>query len=142
MVFSEKDLDRIADDIDKDRRITGSVYCGNCGYNLKTLPYSYQCPECGQEYNARPLHRRGIHEPLDEEFPFAYIISAVVCMLPAGYFAAGAFRPLNVNRAAGAGCFLLAGLVIVYVIYRRLKRMAHSARISRFIAESERGTKS
>ena len=138
MVFSEKDLDRLADDIDKNRRITSSIYCGSCGYNLKTLPYSYQCPECGNDYNARPLHKRGIHEPLDEEFPFAYIIGVVLCGLGVWFCVDGALRPMNISRVVAAGLFLLAGLVTAWRTFERFKRMVHTARIARQIAEAER----
>ena len=63
MPLSSNDLERLSDDIYKNRRITGLVYCGTCGYCLKTLPYVYQCPECGGSYNARPLSMQGIFMP-------------------------------------------------------------------------------
>ena len=66
MVLSENELDRLADEMYLDRRIAHSVYCGECGYNLRTLPYAGRCPECGGEYNARPLIMKGIfnHEKI------------------------------------------------------------------------------
>jgi hypothetical protein len=66
---SEQDRERHADDMYTDRRITGTVYCGSCGYDLRTLPYIYRCPECGQEYNARPLKMEGIFMPHMAEVP-------------------------------------------------------------------------
>lgn len=69
LMFSESDLERIADDTWKDRRITSATYCGVCGYNLRTLPYVYNCPECGGEYNARPLVMKGIFLPVEGLVP-------------------------------------------------------------------------
>jgi len=57
------ELERIADDMWKDRRITSPTYCEKCGYNLRTLPHVHNCPECGSEYNARPLLMKGIFLP-------------------------------------------------------------------------------
>lgn len=62
-MFNESDLEKVADDIWKDRRITSPTYCEQCGYNLRTLPYIYNCPECGNAYNARALVLKGIFTP-------------------------------------------------------------------------------
>ena len=39
MSFTSHELDHMADDIYRNRRITGPIFCEKCGYNLKTLPY-------------------------------------------------------------------------------------------------------
>lgn len=64
-MFTESDLEKIADDTWKDRRITSPTYCSRCGYNLRTLPYVHRCPECGNPYNARVLVMQGIFVPTD-----------------------------------------------------------------------------
>jgi hypothetical protein len=83
--LSSRELDALADDLYKDRRISGPVYCGGCGYNLKTLPYVYTCPECGQSYNARPRIMKGIFMPYTAEWPFLDLAAATVCAFVAGY---------------------------------------------------------
>ena len=87
MVVSHDDLDRLADDIYKNRRISGWIYCGNCGYNLRTLPYVYTCPECGHEYNARPLTMRGIFLPHEASFPLRDLAALLACVLGTVVFA-------------------------------------------------------
>ncbi len=68
MVISSDELSRLADEAYGGRRISDSLYCATCGYNLRTLPYVYRCPECGSGYNARPLAMKGIFLPV-ETFP-------------------------------------------------------------------------
>ncbi len=41
------DLERIESLIDPAGRVAGDVRCLRCGYNLRTLPASGACPECG-----------------------------------------------------------------------------------------------
>jgi len=77
---TDAELDRSAQDQDRDRLISGSIYCENCGYNLKTLPYVYNCPECGNGYNARPLMLKGIFKPFEVTFPLWEIVAAVFCV--------------------------------------------------------------
>ena len=81
---SAADLERIAAETYTDRRIRSSVYCGRCGYNLRHLPYIYQCPECGQEYNARPLSMKGIFSPHDVYFP-AFDVAILVLLGPLAF---------------------------------------------------------
>lgn len=112
MVISSEELDRIADDIDKQRRITDSVYCGHCGYNLRTLPYAYQCPECGKEYNARPLSLKGIFIRYQAELPIreAFItLMGAASTVALGY---GAFNPRDNVRMVI--CFVFALITVLF----------------------------
>ena len=79
MPISERELTRLAHDQYLDRRITLSVYCGRCGYNLKTLPYAGRCTECGAEYNARPFAMKGIFNVQDASIPYSSIFLSLVC---------------------------------------------------------------
>lgn len=79
MVISERELTRLANDQYLDRKITLSVHCGQCGYNLKTLPYAGRCTECGAEYNARPLTMKGIFNVQDAFIPYSSILLSLVC---------------------------------------------------------------
>ena len=74
MVLDIGELERIADDMYKDRVINGTLYCGNCGYNLHGLPYIHICPECGNRYNARPRAQKGIFSPEAAYFPLSDIL--------------------------------------------------------------------
>lgn len=81
------ELDRLAEDVYLNRRLNVPTYCGTCGYNLQTLPYVYTCPECGNGYNARPLHMVNIFLPDQCEFPAGDLFSGVICTVIGVYFA-------------------------------------------------------
>ncbi|MGB2987702.1 MAG: hypothetical protein WBE26_17690 [Phycisphaerae bacterium] len=138
MSLSSYELERFADDIYKDRRITGSVYCGNCGYNLHTLPYIYTCPECGSQYNARPLAMHGIFAPHEIEFPFRDILAALVCAVTTLVIGYPALKSLQAVRLAFAVVF--AGLTIWFAWYAdiRLGRYFKAVAIARRIAAQEK----
>lgn len=114
MAFSRTELERIADDQYKDRRIAGAVYCGNCGYNLRTLPYRYNCPECGNDYNARPLTMKGIFQPHEAEIPFGDIASAMLFGVGAVYLFGRAYQ-LSELPTALFGVVLAAAAVTFFV---------------------------
>ena len=145
MVIIRNDLDRLADDQYQDRRITTSTYCGNCGYNLRTLPYIYTCPECGHEYNARPLVRRGIFDPSEAEIPWWHMAGVVFFFW--GTFSLG-YHTFNSLRNPFTMLFLFPTLVFLLVMtgcamilsvraYRRLTHFYRTARLTRKIAEQE-----
>jgi len=79
MPVSLEELDRIADEQYANSHITSSIYCGSCGYNLRSLPYMHVCPECGRRYNAIPRKMTGIFQPTAVEFPFGDVASTVLC---------------------------------------------------------------
>ncbi len=103
---SEKDYERQSDETFTDRLIRGSVYCGTCGYNLRTLPYIYQCPECGASYNARPLTMKGVFLPQQAEMPRGMIF-LLCCIGGAGVLFFDAFKPLDIWR-------LLGGIILTF----------------------------
>jgi len=109
--------DQLSDDVFKDRRISATVFCGKCGYNLRTLPYLYQCPECGNEYNARPLVMKGVFLP--QRTPAPWIDMLAVPFF--GYFAytfisealpVRAYVHLAVGAIAAALGLVYLGLVV------------------------------
>ncbi|MEK6676265.1 MAG: hypothetical protein AABZ47_11510 [Planctomycetota bacterium] len=69
-MLTSDELERLTDATWGDNSISMSLHCGCCGYNLRTLPYVYQCPECGREYSARPDRMHGIFFPDQAKFPF------------------------------------------------------------------------
>ena len=79
------ELERLSAELYADRIIVTSLYCAQCGYNLRTLPYVYRCPECGSDYNARALKMDGIFFPDLGFFPFGDLVSACFCVAAAVY---------------------------------------------------------
>lgn len=136
-MLSGEELERLADDAYMDRRIGGYVYCGQCGYNLRTLPYLYQCPECGQEYNARPLTMSGVYLPFQATVPVLDTLTVMfwavvgVAMLYTGS------RPLNEWLIAlGAGSGVLA-VIYSYRVWTRFRLVFRAMAIERRIRAEE-----
>ncbi len=111
MALSRSDLDQLAEDTYHDRRVTGMVFCGRCGYNLHTLPYVYRCPECGNPYNARPLKMQGIFFPHAVYPPFVEMFAAVFFGVIAFFLLIAALKPVDEMRLIlGAILAVLTGV--------------------------------
>ena len=145
MVLSSNELDRMADDLYLDRRIQTSIYCGRCGYNLKTLPYSYTCPECGSDYNARPMSMKGILVPDGSESPAGTVATVVIAWMVGGVMIlAGALYAMGsrgifvvIELVLGVSLVVL-GLYCVHRGERRLRRFLRHRALWKHIAEQER----
>lgn len=137
MALSSYELERIADDMYKDRVIRGSVYCGHCGYNLHSLPYVYTCPECGNQYNARPLKMDGIFVLHDTYFPASDVAAVLLCAPIVYLLIAGGVNPTDYGRLIlGAGVGVVA-LTFAVKAYHRLPRFFKARSIARRIALEE-----
>lgn len=137
MVVGSRDLDRIADDIDKERVITSSVYCGRCGYNLRTLPFLYQCPECGNEYNARPLKMIGIFNPYAATFPTRDVLITLACAFVAVLFGVSAALAGNAKGLAIAAVFAACAIINGRSTWREIRRCLLAISIIRRIQSGE-----
>lgn len=137
-MFSESDLERIADDTWKDRRITSPTFCSKCGYNLRTLPYVHTCPECGGPYNARPLVMKGIFLPQDGLAPVTETWNVLVWAAIAAAIYRLSTKPIEpavwvvIGVCAGLG---LISLRMAYVRWRVLVR--HKIVEARILREEE-----
>jgi hypothetical protein len=69
------------------RAIGHSLFCGRCGYDLRSLPYLGRCPECGQKYDANATKMEGIFRDEEVELPIGdglgFLLFAVftVCLI-------------------------------------------------------------
>jgi len=106
MIHSESQKERDADDAYRDRRIRTSIYCNKCGYNLRTLPYVYNCPECGNPYRARGISTIGIFTRQTAAVPFGDIIASVLFGITAFVLLIRAIRPLDQGRLIVAAVFV------------------------------------
>lgn len=139
MALDRAELDRLADDTYKNRVITGFIYCGNCGYNLHSLPYVYTCPECGNAYNARPLSMKGIFTPHAAHLPMSEIAGTLVSLLVAGPLIwSGVTNKSPWNLGSGIAIGALA-IVLAYKGYRHILRYLKCVEIARRIAAQESG---
>ncbi len=127
------ELDRLADDTYKNRVITGFIYCGHCGYNLHSLPYVYTCPECGQQYNARPLVMKGIFSPHNAQLPVSEIAGMLLCLTVAvGLIWSGVKGSGTVRIIAGAAIGIL-GITLGSKAYQRTMQYFKTMGIARRI---------
>ncbi len=137
MSLSKSELERLADDTYKNRIILSSTYCGRCGYNLRTLPYVYTCPECGGQYNARPLKMQGIFLPQAVQVPAGDIAAALFCVAGALLFGVNGIISANVLRVVIAGVFVLLFIPFMWRAYGGLQKLFKTRAIARQIALDE-----
>ena len=136
MALDGKELESMADDILRDRRIRGSLYCGNCGYNLKTLPRKYVCPECGHPYSTRaPM--RGIFFPHDSEPPLGSVAGILGCGTVAAILITDGVATGNQGEWILGAIFAALTLGFVIRAWIRLKRFLKFREIARRIAVQE-----
>jgi len=115
--------------------INTSLFCGTCGYNLRGLPYSGVCPECGHAYNARDHRLIGIFLPHAVPFPG----SDFACtLLSFGMAALLAFLALS-----DPGILLLAivfggfGIAFACLTWRKTRLFVRAQRILRRIEREQ-----
>lgn len=162
MSLSSEELAKLAEEIYTDRRITMSTYCGRCGQNLRTLPYVYRCPECGNAYNARPLKQEGVFSADHARFPLGTLFALLVTAAGAALFVAtylgyatplrpppppvpaGTPPPPPVNSPAldSVGVAITATLVVLLLLYlvlacRQVRAWWRAIWIARRIAQAE-----
>lgn len=137
MALSEAELGRLAEDTYRDRIITGSVYCGKCGYNLHTLPYVYNCPECGSDYNARPLIQKGVFKLYEAHLPGGDIFTTLLCALITTYLVWTGVSPLNVARIWLGSVFFVLGAWYAMKAWSGLRQFVRARVIARRIAIEE-----
>ena len=137
MPLSERDREELADDIIKDRRIAISTYCGNCGYNLKTLPRSYHCPECGSEYRARTPQMKGIYLAHENSPPLGEAVAAVLFAVVSGVLVVGAWNSKSGGYWVAAMIFAAITLAFVVAFVVRMIRFLHTVRLARQIERQQ-----
>src|SRR5215475_10741510 len=123
-MFTNDELDRLADDDFKNRIINTPTYCGTCGYNLKGLPYMHTCPECGNSYYARYRGRYGIFEPQQAEFPGPDILGFLIL---AGVAAALVWQGVADKCKAYCLAGIGFGVVAIFFLSRVWGRMSKLA---------------
>lgn len=134
---TEAELGQRATDQYRDRLISGSIFCGKCGYCLRTLPYVYTCPECGNEYNARPLSQDGVFKPYEALFPFGDLLALIVCLPVAAVLLGWGIRAwLLVVVVFGV---LYTGLAILFAVrfWQRIGMFIRAKSIARRIRMEE-----
>lgn len=119
-------------------RIKHTVHCGVCGYNLKSLPVTYTCPECGNSYSARPLKMFGVFQPGNETFPGGRIATVVLCgIIGAVLFGAG-IKGKHALHLGFGGLFLVITAVLVVITIGEIQSFLRAKSIRNRIEEEKR----
>ena len=124
-------MDQDVPHYDPERTIGINTHCARCGYNLRYGRYAGRCPECGSEYNARPLVRKGILSPGELSPPWFDGLLALTCVVSATYLIVrGAREETRGIVIAGSLC-LIPGLLYVRFVFRNLVRYLEHRRAVR-----------
>jgi len=137
MSFSPRDAERLAESADKDRSILHSLYCANCGFNLRFRKYVDRCPECNSPYNARPTVMKGIFRPDDAVFPVRDIPLILVALGLGLWILVRAFKPVNDWLIILGGGLTLVGLRYSWVKVGEIRRFYRYWRIRQRIKLEE-----
>ena len=135
MSMHSDELEMLADLTFKDAVIATSLYCGSCGYNLKTLPYVGVCTECGHRYNARPLRMDGIFTPQRLEIPLGDAAAGVLSGLVAAGMTIRAIAP-SPSRGVYVLFAVVLGLMSIafaWIMWRKLCKYAGFRKIAKRI---------
>ena len=137
MALTRVELERLAEDILADRVIVGNLYCDRCGYNLRTLPYAGRCPECGGEYNARPLKMHGIFDARLVVFPASDIFAAILTLGLGAWLILTGIRPMAQWHLFFGATSLVMGGFFVRSAWTRTARFFYFRGIARRIERGE-----
>ncbi len=131
MSLGSDEIDRMMSQSVAGWGIDTPLFCGTCGYNLRGLPYSGRCPECGHSYNARDHRLMGIFVPQAAPFPGSELACTLLSVGLAGLLAL-----LTVSDSG----FLLAtivfagfGIAFAVLTWRKARLFVQAQRILRRI---------
>jgi hypothetical protein len=127
MSLGQDEINRMMDETVAGWGINVSLYCATCGYNLRGLPYSGVCPECGHRYNARDHRLTGIFLPRGLEFPASDVFWALICIATTAGLVAWGFRTREMFFFAA----IFGVLTVFWVRFavRRITQYIHGRRI-------------
>ena len=137
MGLSTDDLDKLSRDVFSERRIGYSIYCSQCGYNLRSLPYIGRCTECGSEYNARPAVRKGVYISTEVRFPTVELVCVVFFLGSGVLLAIGGHRQVVPAMLTFGFLFLVTGVISAYLFYHRLGQYLHFRWVARHIESDD-----
>lgn len=108
--------------------IPSDLFCAKCGYNLRTRPIISRCPECGNDYDARPVKMTGILRDEDVQFPMAAWGLFLLCGAMGGGFIYG-WAKLNMawNLAPAIVLLLMTIAFAIVAIVKTRKFFRHYA---------------
>lgn len=119
------------------RTIAGNLFCGTCGYNLRTRPTVGVCPECGKDYDARPVSMHNILLDDDVAFPFPAVGGMLACgLLGAGFLHAAYNHGTDWAYVPGA-MFAFLSILYAWHTWRNTARYIHHRRLLHDVDDDE-----
>jgi hypothetical protein len=137
MTLNSQELERLEDQLWAGERIYHSLYCGECGYNLRTLPYTGLCPECGGRYNARPLKMEGIFLPQNMELPVLDVLMLGIAVTFSILFIRDSINPYDSARMFIGVVGLILSLVFGHRAWSKFSRFLKFRSILKQIESAE-----
>ncbi len=137
MTLNSQELERLEDELWAGERIFHSLYCGECGYNLRTLPYTGLCPECGGRYNARPLKMDGIFLPQNMELPVLDVLMLAVGLVFSILFSRDSINPYKSGQMFMGIVVLVLSLVFAHRGWSKFARFLKLRSILKQIEAAE-----
>jgi predicted Zn-ribbon and HTH transcriptional regulator len=117
--------------------INWPTYCANCGYNLRTLPVIGRCPECGTEYNARPLKMINVRSPYGTTLPWGHIWYAAICALITLTLVQWMLTTFYVMTLVFTAAFATGAIIFGRLAARDIQQHVHAQRILRQMDDEE-----
>ncbi len=113
------------------------VFCATCGYSLRGLNVVGVCPECGKEYNARPMKMVNVRHPYGTALPWGNIWSAVIGGIITMLLVQSLATQFYVMTAVLAGVFGVATVAFVRLALRGINDHRHAQRALRQMEEEK-----
>lgn len=138
MGLTQGELELLAEDILGRRGISSNLYCAECGYSLRALPYVGRCPECGSEYNARKLWKEGVFTAGMLTFPAGDVFAVMVLLGLVALFVAWGLQISNGGPLVVGLALLMIAAFYTPSVWKRLARyFRFRAIVRRMEAEEE-----
>ena len=120
-----------------ERVIRAAVYCARCGYQLRMLPYSGRCPECGNSYNARGHKLEGIFKPHETTFPASDLAAGLISALVLVWLLGSLLRRLDPWTLLFAALFGYMTVIFIRQAWRGLKEFIRAQRLADRVSEHQ-----
>ncbi len=138
MAIDHDGLRYLLEETEGENVITSTVFCDQCGYQLRMLPYIGRCPECGNPYNARGLKIEGIFVPHTAAFPASDIAAGLASAALVIWLVAGLIKRFDLWTLLFAAVFGYMAVVFLKQAWARLKRFIRGQKLADEIYQADR----
>lgn len=123
-------MDHLLEEVEGPAVMTSKVFCDQCGYQLRGLPFTGRCPECGNSYIVRGIKTEGIFFPQTAAFPASDLVAGLVSAGLTVWLVAGLVRAFDLWSLMFAALLGYMGFVFLRQGLRGLGRFIRGQRIA------------